>query len=165
MIRHHLNFVADPWFRHGIRGAVANLIISGSGLACLLWFSASASLSNEQVSLVPGVLLVYVAPLLMIGFGAGSLASRYHFGNVMMVVAALFGSSTGFLAGAAFLLPILETGNRLYYQGTYIYLDEELPILRYAGWVALATTFVGVLLAAGVIILTRSIRKVVKRTG
>ena len=156
MIRRYLNHVGYTQLREGMWGAIANLIISGSGLSCIFCFVEAAELSIQPVSFVPKIMLVYVVPLLLIGLAAGMASYRYRFGRVMMVFAALLGSFLGFLAGGI-LLSILETSIREYY--------VELPIIQYAGWVALTTTLVGILLAIGVIILVGSIRKAGKRTS
>jgi hypothetical protein len=157
MIRRHFNFAANWWFRNGIRGAVANLIISGSCLSCAIWVAASASLSSKTVSAVPELILVYAVPIFLIGFAAGVLSYQHSFGIVMTVVAALLGSFLGVLAGGI-IISAIDTNNLIYPHGEY-------PSLGYAGWLILTTTLGGILAAIGVIVLAGSIRKIVKRTG
>lgn len=157
MFHRQFNLVTNWWFRNGIRGAMANLIISGSCLSCAIWFAASASLSSQTVSAVPELILVYVVPIFLIGFAAGVLSYRHSFGIVMTVVAALLGSFFGVLAGGI-IISAIDTNNLIYPHGEY-------PSLGYAGWLILTTTLGGILLAICVIVLAGAIRKIVRRTG
>ena len=125
----YYNPINHSWLREGIFGAIANLVSSGSGLLCLYWYVASATLSDKAVSIIPGALLVFVLPLLLIGFTAGSMSSLYRFGKPMALFAALLGSSAGFLA-ATLLLELLQTTGQTS--------NEGYPIFKYAGWDALA---------------------------
>lgn len=145
------NPLAHSGLRAGIFGAIANLIISGSSLFCLLVF-----VSFGSASAVPGIWLVFVVPFLLIGFAAGSVSSLYRFGRLMALFAALLGSSIGFLAGAL-LLDLLETNGQTNYEGY--------PIFKYAGWEALGVTVVGTALATVVILLAGLIRRVFNRVG
>jgi len=150
------NPVTRSWLHEGIFGAIANLVSSGSGLLCLFWYIASATLSDKAMSIVPTALLVFVSPLLLIGFTAGSISFLYRFGKPMALFAALFGSFAGFLA-ATLLLGLLQTTGQTS--------NERYPIFKYAGWDALAVTVVGTVLATVVILLAGLIRRVFNRVG
>lgn len=146
------NLRAQSRLRQGIFGAIVNIMISGSGLSCVLWVAASATLSSRVVSDIPGFLLVFAIPLLLIGFAAGWISTSTHWGLVMTASAALLGSVGGLLASVVVLDYLGRTVHASY---------EGYPIFEYASWIILAITIVGVLLATVVIGTASIFRRIV----
>jgi hypothetical protein len=133
------------WLRAGIFGAIANIAISGSTLFCLFLF-----VSFGSASAVPGIWSVFVMPLLLIGFAAGSISSLMRFGKPMTVFAAVLGSVAGLLAS----LLVTDHLERIA-QPSY----EGFPVFRHSGWILLAVTSAGI----AQVIITMSIASLIRR--